>query len=446
MQPIQQSSTDATESTISFVSVDAADLQLRLTGSLALSAKIVRPDQTVVTGTGTFSEADPVLLPGVRQYKPSADDLAQVGCNVVVITASGMEPREIPLIVTAGDPYGEVGSRFSISFHGLARGEVSPAKAVIPFTAVDTADLTNRLDAGTLTWTARVLKSSGVIETGTGTVVQPSVSQARGVCFYVASPEDLSNVGASVLRLSAPGAEPRELDFYVLPYDPFAPLPSVGYTWQSLIDRARVYIADDHDDNRGFLTPQKWLLLANVEYQSLRRTWLRLGLVRPPIVTTTFAGPSITLVGVEAVVGVAQDSGGTRVLKYDNTIWPSNRGGLGTTWFATGTGAELTITVDPADTSQYTVKWVQSVPYAVDPNAIVDLPAGADERLVLGLAKRALVKDSARSSPLEELIAAQDAQISFSASSQIRPAAKVSPSNRFNYGMSAIDPRQWRYF
>lgn len=446
MQPLQQSSTDPTETVISFTSVDSVDLQLRLTGALVLSAKIVRPDQTVVSGTGTFLEPDPVLLPGVRQYKPSADDLAQVGCNVLVITATGMEPREIPLIITAGDPYGEVGSRYSISFHGLAKGETSPTKAVIPFTAVDVNDLTNRLDGGALTWTARVLKSSGVLETGTGSVVQPSASQARGVCYYVASPEDLSDIGPSVVRLSATGAEPRELDFYVLPYDPFAPLPSVGYTWQSLIDRARVYIADDHDDNRGFLTPQKWLLLANVEYQSLRRTWLRMGLVRPPIVTTTFAGPSTTLVGVEAVVGVAQDSGGTRVLRYDNTIWPSNRTGHGTTWFATGTGAELTITIDPADVGEYTVKWVQMVPYAVDPSAIVDLPAGADERLVLGLAKRALVKDSARSSPLEELIALQDAQISFSASSQIRPAAKVSPSNRYNYGMSSIDPRQWRYF
>lgn len=445
MQPVQLSSVDP----ISFTSVNETDHQIRLTGTISLSALVVRPDQTVVAGAGSFTEPDAVALPGVRQYVPAASDWSVVGCNVLVIKATGMETREIPVIVTSGDPYAEPGSRWAISFHGIMKGETDAVKTALPFTAVDPADVNIRVDGGALSWTATVLKADGSVETGLGDVVQPSFASAPGVCYYRAAQDDLGVVGPTVIRLAATGAETRELDFFVVPFDPYEPLPTTGFTWSSLIERARVYAGDDHGDNKSsFVALDKWLLFGQVEWANLRRSWIRMGLVRPAMEETTFTGNTVTLVGVEAVAGVARVSGSNKEpLTFRETIWSSPPPGRASTWMATGYGGDLKITVDSQENSTYVVRWVQQVQYTQNPEDRVLVPTGADERLVLGMAKRALVKDSARSTPLEALIAEQDAQIAFSAMAQVRSGPVVLRRNYHQQPSVHVDsPKNWRFF
>lgn len=454
MQPIQLSSVDAAESAVHWTSVSDADLQVRLTGAITgLACRVVRPDATTAVGTGTFVEPNSTLAPGVRVYRPSAADLAQVGANVLVFSGTGMETREVPIIIVPGDPYGLPGSRYSISFTGIWKDEPMQARRVVPFTAVSSADPTTRLDASALTWTVYIVRADGSVVTGTGSVVQSS-TLALGVCYYRASAEDVSKVGPGVVRLSAPGAETREIEFYSLPFDPYTAFPTTGFVWADLIARARVYIGDDQDDTRGFIALDKWMLFAQVEYQALRRHWTRMGLVRRPLITTAFAGPSTSLAGVEAIAGVAQDTGGQypRVLPYKETIWGTTNSCPAHSWSATGAGGDLAINLEPADTGNYLVKWIAATPYVTDVNARVDLPVGADERLVLGMAKRALVKDSSRSQPLEELIAQQDAQIAFLTTAQVRSPSVTprvrgnSPSPDSESQSRLTDPRYWRYY
>lgn len=446
MQPIQQGSTETAETGIGFVSVDVNNLSTRLSGTLAFTARIVRPNGTVITGTGTFATVSAAAAPGVRRYYPSAADLETAGVNVVVITATGMEPREIPIVVTPGDPYGDPGQRLATAFAGVYRDTNSTIERSIPFTAVSNTNPQTRLNASSLTWSVTIVRADGTTATGLGSIVQPSFALAPGVAYYVAAKEDVVQVGQTILRLAATGAETREVEFFVLPWDPYRTLPLTGVTWQSLIDRARVYIADDHDDRKGFLTIDKWMALANVEYQSLRRHWTRMGLVRPPLVTTTFTGPTVTLSGVEAIAGVAQPNWGQypRELKYERVLWGTTQTSQACTWCAEGTGGDVTISVYPQDTAEYQVKWVQAIPVATDPESLVELPHGGDERLVLGLAKRALVKDSSRSAPLEELIAQQDIQISFNAINQVRSARSHGP--RTTGIVPMYEPSKWLYY
>ena len=43
------------------------------------------------------------------------------------------------------------------------------------------------------------------------------------------------------------------------------------FSWNDLMDRARVYLDDDDDDTEGWIAPAIWLTFANVEYAQLYR-------------------------------------------------------------------------------------------------------------------------------------------------------------------------------
>lgn len=197
------------------------------------------------------------------------------------------------------------------------------------------------------------------------------------------------------------------------------------FLWNDLIDRARVYVDDDHGDQSGWISPAHWLSLANVEYSQLYRRWMRMGLITPATTDTTFTGGSTTITGVLAIVGVAQD-----MVSYQRILEPrqSRFGrapfwvGSGQSsspssgWMATGSADSLAIKLDPVEpTGSYFVRYVPTVAYATDPTTTIDLPYGADERLVLGLARRAHLKDSTASALLERLIQDADAELNFTA-------------------------------
>lgn len=66
----------------------------------------------------------------------------------------------------------------------------------------------------------------------------------------------------------------------------------MNFTWLELIDRARVYADDDHKETPGWIAPEKWMALAQVEYRQLYRKWLRMGLINVEPTDLEFKGPS----------------------------------------------------------------------------------------------------------------------------------------------------------
>lgn len=222
-------------------------------------------------------------------------------------------------------------------------------------------------------------------------------------------------------------------------------------TWQSLRDRARVYVDDDHEDTGSFLSDVQWLAILNVEYAQLYRRWVRSGLVTPVITEVAFTGATAAATGVLAIVGVAEDLGDyPRILPSaqvntgrDSTWFDMQPAGPATTWGVTGNGDDLTVTLYPAPSSgSYVVRYIPTQAAIIDPTPVqlldprpvplgsVDLPYGGDERLVLGMARRANLKGAAASGLLERLIMDADAELNFTAAGRINgPRVRT----RFNY-------------
>ncbi len=236
------------------------------------------------------------------------------------------------------------------------------------------------------------------------------------------------------------------------------------FTWDALIDRARVYLDDDHYETNGYLTPAHWLTLAQVEYQLLLRRWIRLGLVVPASTDATFTGGSTTISNCLAIIGVGQDKGGyVRVLapaqspRGQQPFWRSATAPqtISQSWMATSDGDTATITLDPTDpdTTPYFVRYFAAPALVTDSTTTVNLPFGTDERLVLGMARRAHLKASSASALLERLIAEADAELAFTAQGRIHgdaPRVRRTPRwqraiHRQDSQLFPSDPRMWIY-
>lgn len=229
------------------------------------------------------------------------------------------------------------------------------------------------------------------------------------------------------------------------------------FAWSALIDRARTVVDDDHDDTDGWISEAKWLTLANVEYAQLYRRWVRMGLIAPAAVDVSFTGPT-TVIGdgesdVLAIVGVAESLGGGQYRPLEsaqsqhgrNPWWSVAPASPASHWKATGAGDEITVTIEPPDTATYVVRYIPTVAYATLASATIEVPYGCDERLVLGLARRAKLKDASASALLERLIQEADAEANFLAfgrmnddSPRVRRGERRDPFGR--------TPSLYRYF
>jgi hypothetical protein len=226
------------------------------------------------------------------------------------------------------------------------------------------------------------------------------------------------------------------------------------FTWQELIDRARFYVDDDHDgDDAGWVDPSAWLRLFGVEYSQQYRRWVRAGLVAPKPTDTEFDGPvtSTPITGVLAVIGVAELIGTNyRVLRPSQTQdgrhpFRNPRTGPATSWEAHGGGDTLTIELDPADTGSYVARYIARPARPTSVSASVEVPDGADERLVLGAARRAHVKESSRSAAIDALILEADAELNFMAHSRRHgesPLVRRLPPSSTRF---VTDPALYRY-
>lgn len=197
-----------------------------------------------------------------------------------------------------------------------------------------------------------------------------------------------------------------------------------------LIRAARVYKDDDHDDEDAWLDDADWLRLFNVEYAYLYPRWVRQNLVTPPYTDLVMSANAQSVTGVLAIAGVAKLVDG----RY--TELPQLQPALGraafidyidgppTGWSAYGTGDELTVSVNGIIGSDtYVIRYIERPAYFTATTDTVELPYGADERLVLGMADRAGIKDSTVSRKVMEKIMDADAALTFLGSG--RGAAKV---------------------
>lgn len=100
---------------VAFTAVSSSALQTRLdasTLSASIAVRVIKADGTSVAGGGTggiggkgVTQPDVTNAQGVCYYTPVASDLNGLGVAVIRISATGMEPREIPVDVVAYDPY-----------------------------------------------------------------------------------------------------------------------------------------------------------------------------------------------------------------------------------------------------------------------------------------------------------------------------------------------------
>ena len=330
------------------------------------------------------------------------------------------------------------------------------------------------------------------------------------------------------------------------------------FTWDELISRARTYMDDDHNDRKGFIKPERWLQLAQVEYRQLYRRWIRSGLIGPEPRDQEFTGPEVRLEGVLGVMGVIRGTpsayvgstfdvstiipelpitvtaivatsvrpriefvenafltvevGGTDVtVNYEQGIstvaailaainatefvtaeetgtavgdildltgnfafqslvggdiqvtgdwyelrkpqisttkkrWRTNDSSReGTEWEAFGQGDVLRVRVFPEDNAgTYIVRYFETVATTTDPDDTVELPDGGDERLVLGLVRRAALKESGASAAVDKLLIEADAELNFSAAGK-NGGLKIRDSKPHVYGFYLQDPWTWWY-
>jgi hypothetical protein len=234
-------------------------------------------------------------------------------------------------------------------------------------------------------------------------------------------------------------------------------------TWQNLIDRARVYSGDDNALAQSWIAPAVWLTLGNVELTILRRKWASMGLLNPATTDQSFSNAfSVAVVNALAIVGVAEiisPSTPYRVLTSSQSGWGASPvwgsidlGSRATTWAATGFGDNFTVTLDPPDTRRnYVVRYAPNLPYATDPTTTPELPSGADERLVLGMAQRAGIKDHEASALVARLIEQQDALLMFTAFGRMQGdgprVRRITPRVKAKAAVASLsgDPRTWRY-
>lgn len=229
------------------------------------------------------------------------------------------------------------------------------------------------------------------------------------------------------------------------------------FTWQDIIDRARTYVDDDHEDTKGWIKPARWLRMAFVEYQLCRKKWIRMGLIAPATTDVEFTGPTTTVNGVLCTIGVAEKVSAT---EYRPLEWMQDTFGrapflstrdnsLAYMWRATKAGDTVVYTVEPQDTAQtYVVRYIATEAAPTLATQTVELPDGCDERLVLGLARRAHVKDSSASQLLQRLLDEHDAEDNFQSFGQhnaASPRVRSTPRRPYSRFGFVIDPSAYRY-
>jgi hypothetical protein len=113
MKTIKLSETTANRKAVAFTAVAVGNQETRLDASaLTFTIRVIKPDGTSSASAGSggiggsgVTQPDVANARGVCYYTPGAADINVLGEGVLVISAAGMETREIPFNVVAYDPY-----------------------------------------------------------------------------------------------------------------------------------------------------------------------------------------------------------------------------------------------------------------------------------------------------------------------------------------------------
>lgn len=227
-----------------------------------------------------------------------------------------------------------------------------------------------------------------------------------------------------------------------------------GFPASDLILEAKTLVDDDHEDESGWIHDDRWLRWLNWAVTSLSRRSVKMGVIRPPILETTFTGHTTTINGAMAIVSVSCDTGGPRILKpaqseYGSTPYYPGSGysvGESTTWAAYAAGDNFTIELYPRDTARtYRVRYVPHVAYLTAITQLVQVPQGFERRLIYEMARHALIKESGRNGPLMELIKEADAEIGMAITGRGEDGPRVRNRRHNRTRYNPDDPRSWIY-
>jgi len=188
------------------------------------------------------------------------------------------------------------------------------------------------------------------------------------------------------------------------------------FTVQQLVDRAAA-ISDMHDD---FVTPQQWLAWYNTERQAFSLAMARNGAALQDIqISVTPATAQFSISGpVLAIVGVWEQYPDERLRPLKILNFADNfRSGLNT-----GPAQYVVITEDstvttnstdfrffPTPTSgNYMIVTLRAPDVATTLADTTSIALGLEERIVLGMARRALIKEESDVTDISKLIIDQD--------------------------------------
>lgn len=228
-----------------------------------------------------------------------------------------------------------------------------------------------------------------------------------------------------------------------------------GFPVSDLIDGAKSLVDDDHDSDPDWIDNVRWRQWLNWAVTSIARRSVKMGVIRPPILETTFTGHTASITGCMAIVSVSRDSNGPYLLQpaqseYGNEpFYPGSGGyssGNSTTWAAYAAGDNFTLELYPRDTSSnvYRVRYVPHVAYVTADNQLVQIPQGFERRVIYEMARHAMLKEAARSAELALLIREADAELGMAITGRGEDGPRVrNRRNRVKYNPD--DPRQWVY-
>ncbi len=201
-----------------------------------------------------------------------------------------------------------------------------------------------------------------------------------------------------------------------------------------LIASSKSYVQDDHAAVQGAIGDDTWLRWLNVEWKQLYRRLCREGMVDPAASGETLTLPSDTIDDAEGIICVVEQTGlDQRILRPSQPtlgrmhLTQSNNSGTALFWSASsGAAGGITVTLNPPPTSGLYVayfiptppKLVVTVPVNGETDTLY-LPAGSEDRLCLGAARRALARGRGASGALMALIKEADEELSFAASARL---------------------------
>lgn len=215
-----------------------------------------------------------------------------------------------------------------------------------------------------------------------------------------------------------------------------------SFTVQTLIDRAAA-IADMHD---GFVTPTQWITWLNTESRALELFVVRSGWIEPQASTVDSSSGVITVTSPLAILGVYEVRDGRyRPIKYQAQVDFTRQSNASPA--DTGDAHYYTIMSNTADdnlvihfypkpaSGTYRCLYLAGYTPATAVTDSVRWPLGFEERIVLGMAKRALIKENSDTSQIDQLILEQERTIEeFCWSRQIAQAPILRNTDRSERG------------